>query len=96
MTNYVLMRNLINKDLKLYEVPDRFLHMKLYYFDDEVFTMGSFNNDRLSWKALYELNLIAEGNEACGKMKKVIDDLKSRSKAVDKNMNIGLYRYWRI
>lgn len=40
VSNYLMMQKLINKGLKVYELSDKFLHMKVYQFDDEIYTMG--------------------------------------------------------
>ena len=31
--------------------------MKLYIFDNQSYTLGSFNNDKISWRINNELNL---------------------------------------
>ena len=49
--------------MHVYEMWDKFLHMKGYYADDHLFTIGSFNNDRFSWKILHEANVIIDGRE---------------------------------
>jgi phosphatidylserine/phosphatidylglycerophosphate/cardiolipin synthase-like enzyme len=52
--------HLIYRGLKVYEVHNKFLHMKLYIFDDESYILGSFNNDRISWNINNELNLAVD------------------------------------
>jgi len=55
----MLLRKLIKNGCKVYEYPDKFLHMKAYLFDDMHMSTGSFNNDRFSYKSNNELNILA-------------------------------------
>jgi phosphatidylserine/phosphatidylglycerophosphate/cardiolipin synthase-like enzyme len=48
--NYLLLKKLIKKGLRVYESHEKILHSKVYVFDEKVMTIGSFNNDRWSWK----------------------------------------------
>lgn len=48
--NGLLMRRLIRKGVTVYESHEKVLHAKAYVFDDRILTIGSFNNDRWSWR----------------------------------------------
>ena len=37
--------------------------MKFYISDDKIYTMGSFNNDRVSWRINAELNVKGKDTE---------------------------------
>lgn len=50
-------KKLMAKGLEVYEVHNKLLHMKLYIKDNEYYTLGSFNNDRISWRINNELNI---------------------------------------
>ena len=43
--NTYLFRKIIKKGGKVYEIKDKYLHMKLYSCDEQMFSIGSFNQD---------------------------------------------------
>jgi len=97
LKNFRLTKNLINKGLQVYEMHDKYLHMKAYFADDEVFTLGSFNNDRWSWKINNEANIYVENAMEAYKFKKlIIEDVKSKCKLLNLNEQIGWIRTFRI
>lgn len=97
LKNLLLTEKLIKKGLKVYEMHDKFLHMKAYFADDEVFTLGSFNNDRWSWKINNEANIYVENTYEAQKFRKyIIDDVKSKCKLMNLNDNVGWIRSFRI
>ena len=49
--------------MKVYEMHHKLLHMKFYIFDDEIYTLGSFNNDRISWRINNEFNIAVNDRE---------------------------------
>ena len=57
MKNQSLMKNLINNGCKVYEIHEKLLHMKAYEIDNKHYSIGSFNNDRWSWKINNEANI---------------------------------------
>jgi cardiolipin synthase len=64
------------KGLELYELHSKLLHMKMYIVDDSVYTLGSFNNDRISWRINNELNVLIKDFSQTAELKKVVDNLK--------------------
>lgn len=40
LKNSILLNNLLKNGLKVYEIPDKLLHMKMYQFDDKLYTAG--------------------------------------------------------
>ena len=42
LKNFRMTEKLIEKGLKVYEMHDKYLHMKAYFADDKVFTLGLF------------------------------------------------------
>ena len=50
LKNFVLFRVFLNKGIKIYEYPDKYLHGKAALFDDQVLQIGSFNLDGWSYK----------------------------------------------
>ena len=51
------MKNLIDHGCKVYEVSENYLHTKAYQVDNKHYSIGSFNNDRWSWKLNNEVNM---------------------------------------
>ena len=70
------MRKVIKNGVKVYQIKDKYLHMKALSFDDEYLTFGSFNIDKWSWNNNNEINfctqedrLIAQYNSIYAKVK---------------------------
>lgn len=97
LKNFLMTKKLIEKGLEVYEMHDKYLHMKAYFADDSVFTLGSFNNDRWSWKINNEANIYVENSFEAYKFRKIIiEDVKSKCKLLNLNENIGWIRWARI
>lgn len=50
LKNGLMLRRLIKQGLSVYELHEKILHSKTYIIDEKKITVGSFNNDRWSWK----------------------------------------------
>jgi cardiolipin synthase len=74
--NYLLLRNLFHENIKMYEYPETLLHMKGYLIDGKKYSIGSFNNDRWSWKLNNELNIIGEDQSEADGFKRLLDHCK--------------------
>jgi len=96
LKNSILLNDLLKHGLQVYEIHDKLLHMKMYQFDDKLYTAGSFNNDRWSWYIDNEFNVVAQGEEAVGRMTDVFQAMKDISKPIDPDMSIGFTRYVKI
>lgn len=72
LKNFILLRNLFHPNMSLYEYPEQFLHMKGYLIDDRKFNIGSFNNDRWSWKLNNEVNIVLDDEEEAKKFNAII------------------------
>ncbi len=57
--------------------------MKLYIQDDKVYTLGSFNNDRISWRVNNEVNVLVNDENQTLKLKKIVDDLRDQCEMAD-------------
>jgi len=64
----LITENLRNKGMEVYELHSKYLHQKIYIADKKVFTMGSFNNDRISWRINNELNIAGDEKEEAEKL----------------------------
>ncbi|KAL4465190.1 hypothetical protein ABPG72_019344 [Tetrahymena utriculariae] len=97
LSNKNLMKNLIEHGCKVYEITDRLLHMKTYMVDDKHFTVGSFNNDRWSWRVNNEMNLfIFNSEKESQKMQQIIDHVKAESVELEKSKKIpGIVRQFK-
>lgn len=84
LRNYSMTKKLVRHGMKLREFDDRFLHMKAYVFDSEVYTMGSFNNDKWSWKINNELNILVEGKEETQVFENFLEKVRSETKLIEK------------
>lgn len=57
--------------------------MKAYQIDDKHYSLGSFNNDRWSWKVNNEINVLVENDsEETKKMNKIIEEVKQKSRII--------------
>jgi len=90
------MRRLIRKGVNVYESHEKVLHAKAYIFDDRLMTVGSFNNDRWSWRISEETNVSITSYEECEKARPYFDDLKARSHLVNSEIKIGWLRRLRL
>ena len=66
-----------NKGMAVYELHSKYLHQKIYIADNQVFTLGSFNNDRISWRINNELNILVSEKEAVDRLLTHVQYLKS-------------------
>ena len=48
----------MKKGGKVFEIKDKYLHMKVYGVDNKMFTIGSLNNDYWSWGINNEINVL--------------------------------------
>lgn len=97
LKNFLMTKKLIKKGLQVFEMHDKYLHMKAYFADDKVFTLGSFNNDRWSWKINNEANIYVENPYEAHKFRKlIIDEVKKKCKLLNLNEQIGWIRTFRI
>jgi phosphatidylserine/phosphatidylglycerophosphate/cardiolipin synthase-like enzyme len=90
--NGLLLRRLIKKGLKVYESHEKILHTKAYIFDKNVMSIGSFNNDRWSWKINNETNISIHSAEEFKKAEHYFEDLKDRCQPVDLSPEVGFAR----
>jgi phosphatidylserine/phosphatidylglycerophosphate/cardiolipin synthase-like enzyme len=58
--NWLLFRNYLKNDIKVYETTDKYIHMKGYQVDGKFLTFGSFNIDKWSWCNNNEVNFYTE------------------------------------
>jgi cardiolipin synthase len=82
LKNGIMMYKLISSGVKVFECPDRFLHMKTYVADDTRFTLGSFNNDKWSWNISNEVNILIESEPETKKLLQMIDSVKGHCRPV--------------
>lgn len=61
--NSDLFENLIKNGVEVYEFMDKYLHMKAYYIDGKIISMGSLNNDKTSFLINNEANYLIKKNE---------------------------------
>jgi phosphatidylserine/phosphatidylglycerophosphate/cardiolipin synthase-like enzyme len=94
--NGLLLRRLIRKGVNVYESHEKILHAKAYIFDSKIMTVGSFNNDRWSWRISNEVNMSIHSEQECAKAKPYFDDLKVRCHLVNADIKIGSIRRWRL
>ena len=94
--NGLLMRRLIRKGVNVYESHEKILHAKAYIFDDKVMTVGSFNNDRWSWRISNETNVSIRSEYECEKARPFFEDLKTRCHLVNSEIAIGAFRQLRL
>lgn len=67
--------------------------MKGYLIDDKKYSIGSFNNDRWSWKLNNELNIVGEDEEVAKNVKKMLEQCRDYSKEIPQS---GVVRPWRL
>lgn len=60
----MIFEKLLGKGTTLYETRDRFLHSKVYMFDQRWVNMGSMNSDRWSWLINNECNILIDDPRA--------------------------------
>lgn len=84
--NYFLFRKILKNGGNIYQVMDRYLHMKLYSCDDVMFSLGSFNNDKWSWGINKELNAVIEDNPK--ETKKLMNIIQDR--VIQKGLKVNL------
>ena len=98
MKNQSLMKNLINNGCKVYEIHEKLLHMKAYEIDNKHYSIGSFNNDRWSWKINNEANInIYNDIVETSRIKPLIDEVHSMSKEIQESQGkVGPIRYAKI
>ena len=82
LKNSYLMRKVIRNGVKVFQIKDKYLHMKALAFDDEYLTFGSFNIDKWSWNNNNEINfctqedrLIKQYNSIYAKVKSECDQV---------------------
>lgn len=86
--NYLLFQKFLRKGIDVYQVQDRYLHMKGCQFDDESITFGSFNFDKWSWCNNNELNFYAEDLKSNKIFGEIFDQVKCDSVKVTSNREI--------
>jgi len=89
------MNNLIKNGCKVYEIGEKLLHMKAYIVDDHHYSIGSFNNDRWSWKLNNECNIFVYNDPIETKrMLDLVNDVKAYSKEIEsRNVGVGPIRW---
>ncbi|KRW98257.1 hypothetical protein PPERSA_00714 [Pseudocohnilembus persalinus] len=98
ITNSILTKNLTKSGCEVYEIKEKLLHMKAYQIDDKHYSIGSFNNDRWSWKLNNEINIQVNNDPIeVQRLDQVINQVKSESKKIsDQYSKVGPIRYAKI
>lgn len=84
MRNFMLMRKLIENGVKVYQVKEKYLHMKGFSFDDESMNFGSFNLDKWSWDNNNELNFKCENEILIHEFNHIYEKVKNECLKVEK------------
>lgn len=58
--------------------------------------LGSFNNDRWSWRISKELNIVVEDEEETKKLMKIHESVRAASKKLDPSFQLSWYRYFKM
>jgi len=89
--NSDLFANLLNNGVEVYEYMDNVLHVKAYYVDNKVLTLGSLNNDITSFSMNNEANYLVKRNS---KNDDMFEDFEFLVKELKKNSKrVNLYDY---
>ena len=89
------MHNILKGGVKGYEFHEKLLHMKAYLIDNKSFNVGSFNNDRWSWKLNNEVNLLVDDEQEYPKIFNEIKKVRDSSTLVYEKP-VGLIRQFKI
>ena len=85
--NSDLFANLIRNGVEVYEYMDNVLHVKAYYVDEKLITLGSLNNDITSFAMNNEANYLvrrnAKNEELFVDFEELVKELKRNSKRVN-------------
>lgn len=92
LKNYLLLNRLLQHGVNIYEFHDKLLHTKLYLSDGEYYNIGSFNNDRWSWKVNNELNLMIKDKEEAEKVNKYVEEIRNKSKPLREGKELSSTR----
>ncbi len=68
MKNSLLMKRLLLRGVAAWEYLPGVLHSKCYFIDGKIVNLGSFNNDRWSWRINDEVNVRIEDPELYQKL----------------------------
>jgi len=94
--NAMLMRKVIRQGIRVYQIQDKYLHMKGVCCDDEWVTIGSFNLDKWSWDNNNEINIESKEFEHVARFKKIYDQVKTECVQVQKLSPIHLWKRVKI
>lgn len=76
------MAHLIKNGIEIYQVWDKYLHMKGFLFDGDDVTFGSFNLDKWSWDNNNEINFACKDPMVMSYFDAVYKDIKLESRRV--------------
>lgn len=84
LVNSRLMSKLIKNGVSVFQMKDKYLHMKSMIFDDLELTFGSFNLDKWSWNNNNELNFCSKDPRLANELLKIYQGVKDESVLVQR------------